>query len=293
MPEEKRRLMVKNFLSIFKIRIGMLISFSAVVGYIVAEKGTPSFPRIFLLAILTLMASAGAGAYNQYYDRDIDAIMKRTDGRPLASGRVRLTHGVAFAGIFLIFLSVIVAFFTFNYVVSLHLFLGAFVYAVIYTVWLKRRSWINIIIGGLSGSFAVLAGGAASRPDFCLPPMLLAIVLFFWTPSHFWSFAIVHREDYQKVGIPMLPVILGNYKSALLILFNTLFLFISSLLPFFFGYLGLIYLSVVVIIGTFFIIRNIQLFFNPSKDIAYKNFKASMIYLSVLFISVLLDTSLR
>ena len=285
--------MFKDYLSIFKIRIGMLISFSAVVGYIVAEKGTPSFPRMFLLAILTLMASAGAGAYNQYYDRDIDAVMKRTDNRPLPSGGVRLTHGVAFAGIFLIFLSVIVAFFTFNYVVSLHLFLGAFVYAVIYTVWLKRRSWINIIIGGLSGSFAVLAGGAASRPDFCLPPMLLAVVLFFWTPSHFWSFAIVHREDYQKVGIPMLPVILGNYKSALLILFNTLFLFISSLLPFFFGYLGLIYLSVVVIIGTFFIIRNIQLFFNPSKDIAYKNFKASMIYLSVLFISVLLDTSLR
>ena len=285
--------MFKDYLSIFKIRIGMLIAFSAVVGYVVAEKGVPSFLRIFLLAILTLMASAGAGAYNQYYDRDIDAIMKRTGGRPLASGRVRLTHGVAFAGIFLIFLSVIVAFFTFNYVVSLHLFLGAFVYAVIYTVWLKRRSWINIIIGGLSGSFAVLAGGAASRPDFCLPPMLLAVVLFFWTPSHFWSFAIVHREDYQKVGIPMLPVILGNYKSALLILFNTLFLFISSLLPFFFGYLGLIYLSVVVIIGTFFIIRNIQLFFNPSKDIAWKNFKASMIYLSVLFISVLLDTSLR
>ena len=285
--------MFKDYLSIFKIRIGMLIAFSAVVGYVVAEKGVPSFLRIFLLAILTLMASAGAGAYNQYYDRDIDAIMKRTGGRPLASGRVRLTHGVAFAGIFLIFLSVIVAFFTFNYVVSLHLFLGAFVYAVIYTVWLKRRSWINIIIGGLSGSFAVLAGGAASRPDFCLPPMLLAVVLFFWTPSHFWSFAIVHREDYQKVGIPMLPVILGNYKSALLILFNTLFLFISSLLPFFFGYLGLIYLSVVVIIGTFFIARNIQLLFNPSKDIAWKNFKASMIYLSVLFISVLLDTSLR
>lgn len=285
--------MFKDYLSIFKIRIGMLIAFSAVVGYVVAEKGVPSFPRIFLLAILTLMASAGAGAYNQYYDRDIDAIMKRTGGRPLASGRVRLTHGVAFAGIFLIFLSVIVAFFTFNYVVSLHLFLGAFVYAVIYTVWLKRRSWINIIIGGLSGSFAVLAGGAASRPDFCLPPMLLAVVLFFWTPSHFWSFAIVHREDYQKVGIPMLPVILGNYKSALFILFNTLFLFISSLLPFFFGYLGLIYLSVVVIIGIFFITRNIQLLFNPSKDIAWKNFKASMIYLSVLFISVLLDTSLR
>lgn len=285
--------MFKDYLSIFKIRIGMLIAFSAVVGYVVAEKGVPSFPRIFLLAILTLMASAGAGAYNQYYDRDIDAMMKRTDGRPLASGRVRLTHGVAFAGIFLIFLSVIVAFFTFNYVVSLHLFLGAFVYAVIYTVWLKRRSWINIIIGGLSGSFAVLAGGAASRPDFCLPPMLLAVVLFFWTPSHFWSFAIVHREDYQKVGIPMLPVILGNYKSALFILFNTLFLFISSLLPFFFGYLGLIYLSVVVIIGIFFITRNIQLLFNPSKDIAWKNFKASMIYLSVLFISVLLDTSLR
>lgn len=284
--------MVKNFLSIFKIRIGMLISFSAVVGYIVAEKGTPSFPRIFLLAILTLMASAGAGAYNQYYDRDIDAVMKRTDNRPLPSGGVRLTHGVAFAGIFLIFLSVIVAFFTFNYVVSLHLFLGAFVYAVIYTVWLKRRSWINIIIGGLSGSFAVLAGGASANPGFCLPPILLAIVLFFWTPSHFWSFAIVHKDDYRKVGIPMLPVIIDNYKSALFILLNTLFLFISSLLPIFFGHLGLIYGVIAVCTGVFFIGRNLQLLINPTKEIAWKNFKASIIYLSIIFIAVIGDISL-
>ncbi len=284
--------MVKNVLSIFKIRIGMLISFSAVVGYIVAEKGPPSFPRIFLLAILTLMASAGAGAYNQYYDRDIDAIMKRTDGRPLPSGRIRLTKGVAFAGIFLIFLSVITAFFSFNYVVSLHLFLGAFVYAVIYTVWLKRRSWINIIIGGLSGSFAVLAGGASANPGFCLPPILLAVVLFFWTPSHFWSFAIAHKEDYQKVGIPMLPVILDNYKSALFILLNTLFLFISSLLPLFFGHLGLIYGVIAVCTGAFFIGRNLQLLINPTKEIAWKNFKASIIYLSILFISVIVDVSL-
>jgi len=284
--------MVKNFLSIFKIRIGMLISFSAVVGYIVAEKGTPSFPRIFLLAVLTLMASAGAGAYNQYYDRDIDAVMKRTDNRPLPLGGIRLTHGVAFAGIFLIFLSVIVAFFTFNYVVSLHLFLGAFVYAVIYTVWLKRRSWINIIIGGLSGSFAVLAGGAASRPDFCLPPMLLAVVLFFWTPSHFWSFAIVHREEYAKAGIPMLPVVIGDSKTAKYILLNTILLVISSLLPSLFGYLGVIYTITAIGVGVFFIIRNLQLIKNPAKDIAWKNFKASMVYLGVLFLAVIIDVAI-
>lgn len=284
--------MLKEYLSIFKIRIGLLISFSAIVGYIVAERGGLSYTRTFLLAILTLMASAGAGACNQYYDRDIDRIMKRTMKRPLLCGIGHSAKTIAFTGIFLIVLSVVVSFFVFNYLVALHLLLGAFVYAFIYTVWLKRRSWMNIIIGGLSGSFAVLAGGASARPEFCLPPVLLAIVLFFWTPSHFWSFAMVHKEDYRRAGIPMLPVILNNYKSAFCILLNTLLLFISSLLPFYFGYLGLIYLAAAIATGTFFIIRNLQLFFHPSKDIAWKNFQSSIIYLSMLFISIIFDISL-
>ena len=284
--------MLKNYLSIFKLRIGALIAFSAVVGYIAGEKSMPSLFRIVLISILTLMASAGASAINQVYDRDMDRVMKRTMKRPLLTGGVQSPTGVVVTGILLIFLSVGIAFFKFNFLVSLHLFLGAFVYAVIYTIWLKRRSWMNIIVGGLSGSFAVLAGGASAQPDFCLAPILLAVVMFFWTPSHFWSFAIVHREDYKKAGVPMLPVIFDNHKSGLYILLNTSLLFASSLLPFFLGHLGFIYLVAALGAGAFFIIRNLQFLFAPSREIAWKNFKFSMVYLSMLFIAVIFDISI-
>ena len=284
--------MLKNYLSIFKLRIGALIAFSAVVGYIAGEKSMPSLFRIVLISILTLMASAGASAINQVYDRDMDRVMKRTMKRPLLTGGVQSPTGVVVTGILLIFLSVGIAFFKFNFLVSLHLFLGAFVYAVIYTIWLKRRSWMNIIVGGLSGSFAVLAGGASAQPDFCLAPILLAVVMFFWTPSHFWSFAVVHREDYKKAGVPMLPVIFDNHKSALYILLNTSFLFAASLLPFFFGHLGFIYLAAALGAGGFFIFRNLQFLFAPSREIAWKNFKFSMVYLSMLFLAVIFDISI-
>ena len=284
--------MLKNYLSIFKLRIGALIAFSAVVGYIAGEKSMPSLFRIALISILTLMASAGASAINQVYDRDMDRVMKRTMKRPLLTGGVQSPTGVVLTGILLILLSVGIAFFKFNFLVSLHLFLGAFVYAVIYTIWLKRRSWMNIIVGGLSGSFAVLAGGASAQPDFCLAPILLAVVMFFWTPSHFWSFAIVHREDYKKAGVPMLPVIFDNHKSGLYILLNTSLLFAASLLPFFFGHLGFIYLAAALGAGGFFIFRNLQFLFAPSREIAWKNFKFSMAYLSMLFLAVIFDISI-
>lgn len=284
--------MLKNYLSIFKLRIGVLIAFSAVVGYIAGEKSMPSLFRIALISILTLMASAGASAINQVYDRDMDRVMKRTMKRPLLTGGVQSPTGVVLTGILLILLSVGIAFFKFNFLVSLHLFLGAFVYAVIYTIWLKRRSWMNIIVGGLSGSFAVLAGGASAQPDFCLAPILLAVVMFFWTPSHFWSFAVVHREDYAKAGVPMLPVIFDNHKSGLYILLNTLLLFAASLLPFFLGHLGFIYLAAALGAGAFFIFRNLQFLFVPSKEIAWKNFKFSMVYLSMLFLAVIFDISI-
>lgn len=280
---------VMRYLPLFKLRICVLIALSSLVGLIItAQKGGISVYKAGLLIITTLMASAGASAYNHYFDRDLDRIMKRTSSRPIPHGDIHPSYALILASLLLVF-SLLLSFFTLNFLVSIHLFAGAFVYVVLYTIWLKRRSWLNIIIGGLAGSFAVLAGGASDRPEACLPPILLAIILFFWTPSHFWSFALFHKEDYQSAGVPMLPAIIGDRKAALFILINTIFLFIASLLPSFFGSLGRVYLIIALSTGIFFMIRNIQLFFNTSKENAWKNFKASMVYLSLLLTGVILD----
>lgn len=283
---------VAKYLPLFKLRICSLITFSAIVG-LFATSSSFSLGRMAFLVAATMLAAASASAFNHYFDSDIDALMARTRKRPLASGQIAGSSLVLVMAAGLFALSLAVSLLALNYMVALHLALGAFVYAVIYTVWLKRRSWINIIIGGLAGSFAVLAGGASASPEFCTPPVLLAIVMFFWTPSHFWSFAIYHKEEYAKAGVPMLPVVIGDRRTAVYTLINTILLVASSLAPWFMGFNGPIYLVAAVILGAYFIYWNIKLVRNPAREVAWKNFKISMMYLGVLFTSVIIDMSLK
>lgn len=279
---------LRKYLPLFKLRICVLITFSAIVGSIAAQSADSSVYKMALLILATMMAATGASAYNHYFDMDIDRVMKRTTARPIPFGDINPSYALLFASILLIF-SMLLSFLALNLLVAIHLFLGAFVYVVVYTVWLKRRSWSNIIIGGLAGSFAVLAGGASASPELCLPPILLAVVMFFWTPSHFWSFAIFHKDDYKKAGVPMLPIVIGDKKTAIYIFINTIMLFLSSLTPYIFGYLGYAYLISAVAAGIFFIYRNIQLLRSTTKELAWINFKASMIYLFVLLSAVVID----
>ncbi len=282
-----------RYLPLFKLRICSLIAFSAIAGLMAARTGPGTAGKAVFLIIATMLAAASASAFNHYFDSDIDSVMKRTRNRPLPSGAVISSRVVLAAAAALFALSLVVSFQALNFMVSLHLALGAFVYAVVYTVWLKRRSWLNIIIGGLAGSFAVLAGGASATPEFCTPPVLLAVVMFFWTPSHFWSFAIYHKEEYQAAGVPMLPVVVGDSRTALYILINTVLLVASSLLPFFLGYSGWIYMGAALSVGAYFILWNVRLLKSPDKAVAWKNFKVSMMYLGILFTSVIIDQALR
>ncbi len=283
---------LRGYLKLFKLRICSLITFSAIVGLIATQSGGFSVYKMAFLIAATMLASASASAFNHYFDSDIDSVMKRTKGRPLPSAgisnrTVLISAGALFA------LSLLVAVKALNNMVALHLALGAFVYAFIYTVWLKRRSWTNIIIGGLAGSFAVLAGGASARPGLCMPPVTLAVVMFFWTPSHFWSFAIFHREEYEKAGVPMLPCVIGDSRTALYILINTILLVASSFVPFLLGYNGWIYFAAALAMGAYFILWNVRLIRNPKKEIAWKNFKISMMYLGVLFTAVIIDMAMK
>jgi len=284
---------IKQYMPLFKLKICILITFSAIVGLVLTSPGNVSLGTVLILIITTILASGSASAFNHYYDMDIDAVMDRTKGRPLPTRSIINPNNVLMISVVLFISGIILAALLLNYVAALHLALGAVFYGVIYTVLLKRRTWTNIIIGGLAGSFAVLAGGASANPEFCLPPLLLAVVLFFWTPSHFWSFAIAQKDDYRKAGIPMLPVIAGNSKTAWYILINTIFLLVSSFMLSVYGTLGTIYTVVAVIAGGYFIFRNIQLLRNPSKEVAWRNFRDSIIYLKVIFLAIIADVVFR
>ena len=284
---------IKQYMPLFKLKICILITFSAIVGLVLTSPGNVSLRTVLILIITTILASGSASAFNHYYDMDIDAVMDRTKGRPLPTRSIINPNNVLMISVVLFMSGIILAALLLNYVAALHLALGAVFYGVIYTVLLKRRTWTNIIIGGLAGSFAVLAGGASANPEFCLPPLLLAVVLFFWTPSHFWSFAIAQKDDYRKAGIPMLPVIAGNSKTAWYILINTIFLLVSSFMLSVYGTLGTLYTVVAVIAGGYFIFRNIQLLRNPSKEVAWRNFRDSIIYLKVIFLAIIADVVFR
>src|SRR5581483_9618944 len=217
-----------------KLRIGFLIAVTAMAGYAAIAHHVDA-GKLAVLFLAMLLGSSGSAVFNQFYDRDIDRLMPRTANRPLAAQTMGDPRHVLWFAAALLIAGALIAVLAFNWLVALHLLLGAFVYGIVYTVWLKRRHWTNIIIGGAAGSFAVLAGAAAVDPHIWLLPMLMAITLFLWTPSHFWALAIMIKDDYAKAGVPMLPVVAGDRACAQWIFGNTLLLVLSGLLPVLFG----------------------------------------------------------
>ncbi|MGD8310574.1 MAG: protoheme IX farnesyltransferase, partial [Chromatiales bacterium] len=175
--------------SVFKIRIGMAIMLTALAGMAITPGPAPQGWQVLVLALAVLMSSASAGAFNQFVERDLDAHMNRTRRRPFVTGRFSANGYWLAAIVLLLAVAVSAATLATNALSALYVFLGAFFYGVVYTVWLKRRTWLNIVIGGLAGSFAVLAGAAAVDPGLSPAPVMLAVVLFLWTPPHFWSLA--------------------------------------------------------------------------------------------------------
>ncbi len=279
---------IRSYIELMKLRIGFLIAVSAMAGYAAVAHQVDAW-QLAILFVAMLLGSSGSAVFNQFYDRDIDRLMPRTAQRPLAAGTLEdPRRALWFAGLLLL-AGCALALLAFNWVVALHLFLGAFVYGVVYTVWLKRRHWTNIIIGGAAGSFAVLAGAAAVDPNIWLLPALMAITLFLWTPSHFWALAILIKDDYAKAGVPMLPVIAGDAVCAKWIFANTIALVGSALLPVVFGQLGWLYAVVSTAFGLRFLWLNWMLVRDPSRDLARRNFLFSMQYLAGVFLAVVID----
>jgi heme o synthase len=280
--------LVRKILGLFKLRIGFVIMLTALAGFAVTPGSKPGALALTVLALAVLVASASAGAFNQYVEYDTDRLMARTRGRAFATGA--LPHSPAWLALIgvLLALSVAAAWYAANPLAALYVFLGAFFYAVVYTVWLKRRTWLNIVVGGLAGSFSVLAGAAAANPALGTVPLLLALVLFLWTPPHFWSLAIANNADYQAAGVPMLPVVVGTARAARIVFASTLVLAGVSILPVFFG-AGRIYLAGAVTGGTYFLFKAWQLARAPSRSTAMGSFFASLLQLSLLVVAAMID----
>ena len=279
------------FFDLFKLRIGLVIGFTALAGLAVTPGPGPAAWRVALLALAVVVSSAAAGAFNQYVERDLDARMTRTRGRPFVTGR--LAHSRRWLALIGLMCggSVIVASLATNALAGLYTFLGAFVYGVVYTVWLKRRTWLNIVIGGLAGSFAVLAGAAAVAPArLDAVPLWLAIVLFLWTPPHFWSLAIAFRKDYEAAGVPMLPVVVGDAKSARAIFASAILLVLASIVPAWYG-LSWLYLIAAIGGGGYFLHRSALMVLDPGPRTAMANFHASLLQLTVLLVAAIVDAA--
>jgi len=277
--------------SVFKVRIGFAITITALAGLAIAPGRILGTWEVLALALAVLGSSAAAGAFNHLVERDLDKRMNRTRKRPFVTGRFQA--GTAwYAGILLLLVaSVGLAWWALNPVSALYVYLGAVFYGYVYTVLLKRRTAWNIVIGGLAGSFAVLAGAAAADPTPGAAPLLMAGVLFLWTPPHFWSLAMALREDYARAGVPMLPVVLGDARAARVIFAHTVVLVAVSLTPAMipgaYG-LGPVYGALAAAGGLYFLIESWRLVKNPGRPQAMKAFRASLVQLTLVLAGAIL-----
>ena len=285
----------RDYVEVSKPRIVVVLVITAVTSLLAATRfdSTPDVAwdtTAWNLGFLTLsgaLASMGASALNHYYDRDIDKIMERTAKRPIPAGRLSaqsvLVYGIAISS-----LSVAIAWFTLNPVATGMIALGIFFYVIIYTAWLKRSNASNIVIGGFAGSAASMAGWATTTGSMDLLGFLVGWLVFMWTPPHFWCLAIRAREEYASVRVPMLPVLIGNQRTASYILINTAILLPYSIALSLFG-LGMLYVAVAAVSGSLMLVYHYKLTRNPTPEFAWKAYKVTAPYLVVIFIALALD----
>ena len=271
-----------------KVRLGFLIMACTLAGIAVSPTSSLSSLDIFLISFAVLLCSSTGGAFNQLYERDIDSVMLRTKNRPFVTGQLEPKMSWNY---WLLILSLAALFLTFqvaNFEAALFLFAGTFTYGIVYTVWLKRKTWMNIVIGGLAGSFAVLVGSAAAGASFATAPLILSVVLFLWTPPHFWALAIFCKDDYAKASIPMLPLVASDSITVQAIFWHTLVLVLLSFSLIFFG-MHWVYLAFAIAGGLYFLYHSIQLMIKKTPEWAKKTFFASIIHLALLLLGTVID----
>ena len=280
-----------DFIALMKPRVMSLVVFTTVIGMLMAP--TMPHPVLMLIAIFAIAAGAGAsGAINQWYDRDIDAIMKRTQSRPLPAGKVDPDEALTF-GVIISLLSVLVLWFAANVLAAALLAFTIFFYAVVYSVWLKRSTPQNIVIGGAAGAFPPAIGWLAAGGGLTIEPLILFAIIFIWTPPHFWALALVKNEDYTKAGIPMMPVVAGARSTINQILAYSLVLAPFAVLPAVLGMASMVYGVVAAGLGAGFVFYAIHLKREASDANAMALFKYSILYLFLIFLALGIDALLK
>lgn len=277
-----------QFYVLTKPRVVQLIVFCALIGMLLAQPGLPPWTLVLAAVAGIWLVAAAAAAFNCIVEQHVDRRMARTAWRPTAKGELTNTQTLAFAGVLCMAgCTVLLAWVN---ALTMWLTLATFVgYAVVYTVVLKPLTPQNIVIGGASGAMPPVLGWAAMTGDVTLPPLILALIIFLWTPPHFWALALYRVEDYRKSGLPMLPVTHGPEFTRLQVLLYTLVLFAATLLPFTFRMSGWIYLVAAVVLGAMFVLLAWQLWRDYSDALARRTFRFSIWHLSLLFAALLVD----
>ena len=285
---------VEDYLALLKPSVMQLVVFTAIVGLVVAP-GTIN-PVIGIIAVLCIAIGAGgSGALNMWYDRDIDAIMSRTVNRPIPAGRVTGEEALVFGMVLSLFSVALLGLAT-NWVDAGLQAFTIFFYAVIYTMWLKRRTPQNIVIGGAAGAFPPMVGWAAVTGTVSIESVVLFLIIFLWTPPHFWALALYKQSDYGAAGVPMMPNVVGNASTKRQIFAYTVVLGASAMLPSVLGFSGWVYTTVAVITGVSFIMLAWRLL-RTNEDVAMRKsarslFNYSLSYLFIVFFAYLADNLL-
>ncbi len=289
------RQVLADYLTLTKPKVQSLLLLTTVTTMIVAGEmtgaGAPSLALVLATCIGGYLSAGGAGAVNHWYDRDIDARMARTATRPVPAGRVSPTAALVF-GCTLAVLSFLWLTATANLLAAALSFSGFVGYVGVYTVWLKRRTAQNIVIGGAAGAVPPLVGWAAVSGGLEGLPLYLFAIVFFWTPPHFWALSLLMKDEYAKVGVPMLPVVRGERETRRQIMLYTVLLYAVTQLPFCAGGLGAVYLVSSLVLGALFIAGSWALIRDPSRRSALRLYLFSLAYLAALFAAMVADVKL-
>lgn len=282
---------IGDYFALLKPRVMSLVVFTGFAGMWVAPGFEALHPVIAFTAILCLAIGAGAaGAINMWYDRDIDAVMKRTMNRPIPAGKIEPAEALSF-GIILSVLSVMMMGLAVNWMAAGILAFANFFYVVIYTMWLKRRTPQNIVIGGAAGAFPPMIGWAAVTGDITLASIALFAIIFIWTPPHFWALSLFANEDYKRANIPMLPVVSGEKTTKIQMIIYCLILVPLSLAPYWLGVTGIGYGITAFALSTFFLYTSARVLLDKTLKSAKLMFGYSVFYLFAIFLGVMIDAA--
>ena len=282
---------IKAFFNLMKPRVMSLVIFTCAVGLIIAPVKIDFVSAIFSLFAVAL-GSGAAGALNMWYESDLDSLMTRTCLRPIPTGKLTKNQALIF-GVLSSIISVIALYIFSNLIASIILAVTILFYVFVYTIWLKRKTPQNIVIGGAAGALPPVIGWAIATNGISLEPLILFLIIFVWTPSHFWALSLYKTEDYRKARIPMLPITSGIKTTKFNIFIYSLILFPTVLLPYFFNFSGLVYLMVATIMSSYYIFISYKLLNQKNsaieKKLATKLFGYSIFYLFMIFVFVLID----